>query len=91
MADLGAVIVDVVYLARLREALGRAAERLELPVEVATVGDLRALLAARGGPWAVELEPRRAVRAAVNHRLAESAEQLVTGDEVAFFPPVTGG
>lgn len=85
------MIVDLVYLARLRDAFGRASERLELPRDVRTVGELRTLLAARGPAWSEELAPGRAVRVAVNHSLAESPDPLAAGDEVAFFPPVTGG
>jgi molybdopterin synthase sulfur carrier subunit len=91
MSSTPAVVVDLVYLARLREAFGRAGERLELPHGVRTVGELRTLLAARGPAWSAELAPGRAVRVAVNHSLAESSDPLAAGDEVAFFPPVTGG
>lgn len=86
-----AVTLDLVYLARLREAFGMPGERLELPPGCATAGELRALLASRGGAWAVELAPGRAVRIAVNHVLAEPDAALRPGDEVALFPPVTGG
>jgi molybdopterin synthase sulfur carrier subunit len=91
MGAVAAVAVDLVYLARLREAFGMTTERVELPSGVATVGDLRALLVARGGVWALELAPARAIRVAVNHALAEPGAPLRTGDEVALFPPVTGG
>ena len=61
------------------------------PHEVNTVGALRAWLAGRGGAWATELAPGRAVRIAVNHDLASSDTPIRPGDEVALFPPVTGG
>jgi molybdopterin synthase sulfur carrier subunit len=91
MRTPAAVFVDLVYLARLREVLGIASERVAIPAAVVTVGDLRALLAARGGTWAIELAPERAVRIAVNHTLVEPGAPLRSGDEVALFPPVTGG
>jgi molybdopterin synthase sulfur carrier subunit len=75
----------------LREAFGSAAERVEAPPEVTTVGALRAWLATRGGAWAIELAPGRAVRVAVNHDLATPDTPIRAGDEVAIFPPVTGG
>ncbi len=84
-------VLTLVYLARLREAFGCASERAEPPPEVKTVGALRAWLAARGGAWAAELAPGRAVRIAVNPELAEPDAPVRPGDEVAFFPPVTGG
>jgi sulfur-carrier protein len=75
----------------LREAFGAASEELEAPPGVDTVGALRAWLAGRGGAWAAELAPGRAVRIAVNHDLAASDTPIRPGDEVALFPPVTGG
>lgn len=83
--------VTLVYLARLREAFGTATERVVPPGDVTTAGALRAWLAARGGQWASELAPGRAVRIAVNHELAQAATPIAPGDEIALFPPVTGG
>jgi molybdopterin synthase sulfur carrier subunit len=91
MRDSDAHTVSLVYLARLREAFGRSSESAEVPVGVASVAALRAWLAARGGAWATELAPGRAVRIAVNHALAQPDTPVHPGDEVAIFPPVTGG
>jgi sulfur-carrier protein len=85
------VTVELLYFARLREAFGIERERLVLPEGVATTGELRAWLAARGGAWASELDARRQVRMAVNQDLAGAGQRLSDGDEVAVFPPVTGG
>ena len=84
-------MVRLVYLARLREVLGVSAEAVELPGEVATVASLLGWLRNRGGAWAAELAPGKAVRVAVNHDLASASTIVKTGDEVALFPPVTGG
>jgi len=83
--------VNLVYLARLREAFGQRGERLALAAAHPTVGDLVAALRARGDPWARELAPGRAYRVAVNHEVAGPAVTLRDGDEVALLPPVTGG
>ena len=83
--------VTVLFFASLREQLGRPREELELPTGVGTVGALRDHLRARGGAWADAFAPNRAVRAAVNQDMAQPAAAIKTGDEVAFFPPVTGG
>jgi molybdopterin synthase sulfur carrier subunit len=91
MRDQATDTLTIVYLARLREALGTASERIDLPASVTTVADLRAFLVARGGAWAFELAPGRAVRIAVNHALAGPETPLRPGDEIAWFPPVTGG
>lgn len=84
-------MVQLVYLARLREVFGTAGENVDLPRDVATVASLLAWLARRGGAWAAELAPGRAVRVAVNHDVARAETLVRAGDEVALFPPVTGG
>jgi molybdopterin synthase sulfur carrier subunit len=83
--------ITLVYLARLREAFGTPGETVTLPADVATAGALQAWLARRGGAWAAELASGRAVRVAVNHDMARADTRLRDGDEVALFPPVTGG
>jgi molybdopterin synthase sulfur carrier subunit len=84
-------MVKLLYFARLREDLGTGAEDLALPEGVGTVAALRSHLAARGGVWAAALADGKALRVAVNHALADAATPIRAGDEVAFFPPVTGG
>ena len=91
MRDSDVSAVTLVYLARLREAFGKASERVEVPAEIGSVAALRSWLAGRGGAWAIELAPGRAVRIAVNHTLAQPDTLVRPGDEVALFPPVTGG
>ncbi len=81
----------VLYFARLREALGVAEENLELPAGIDTAGALVDWLRARGGVWAEQLGPEKAYRTAVNQDLAGPQTPLNDGDEVALFPPVTGG
>lgn len=83
--------VKLLYFARLREALGRSQEEITLPAGIATVAALRAHLIARGGEWASALAPGKALRVAVNQEMAEAATPVRSGDEIAFFPPVTGG
>jgi sulfur-carrier protein len=85
--------VNVVYLARLREAFGNTGEQLplQLATEVATVNDVLTTLASRGGAFATELATGRAVRVAVNHTLVSRDASVRHGDEVALLPPVTGG
>ena len=83
--------VTVRYFASLREALGKEAEELELPAGVATVAALRAHLRARGGAYGEALAEKRLVRAALNQDMVGAGAAVKSGDEVAFFPPVTGG
>ena len=84
-------MITVLYFARLREVLGRSSEAIALPAAVRDVEGVRALLVARGGEWEQELAPSRAVRAAVNQAMAHGDTQVADNDEIAFFPPVTGG
>ena len=82
--------VKILFVAGLREALGTGSESLALPDGVGSVGALRDLLAARGEPWAA-LATTKNLRAAVNQQMVGLDAPLRPGDEVAFFPPVTGG
>ena len=83
--------ITVLYFARLKEALEKSSEQLDVSAGAMTVDGVRALLAARAGVWAHEFAPGRALRAAVNQDLASADTPVKDGDEVAFFPPVTGG
>ena len=81
--------IRVLYFASLREQVGTPAEDLE--ISPTTVAGLRSLLMARGGAWQAALAQGRALRVAVNQEVAQPATPVQPGDEVAFFPPVTGG
>ncbi|MDA8092718.1 MAG: molybdopterin converting factor subunit 1 [Betaproteobacteria bacterium] len=84
-------MLKLLYFARLRENLGVAAEQIALPAGVVDVETLARHLRARGDAWARELAPGRPIRAAVNQSMAREETRIRDGDEVAFFPPVTGG
>ncbi|HTQ76534.1 MAG TPA: molybdopterin converting factor subunit 1 [Burkholderiales bacterium] len=83
--------LKVLYFASIREKVGRDSEDLELPAGVSTVAGLRGHLQARGGAWAEALGGGRLLRSAVNQDMAPDSAAIKAGDEVAFFPPVTGG
>ncbi|HZE59757.1 MAG TPA: molybdopterin converting factor subunit 1 [Burkholderiales bacterium] len=83
--------VTLLFFASLREQLGQPREEVELPASVATVGALREHLRARGGAWGEVFAPNRPVRAAVNQDMVQPPAAIKAGDEIAFFPPVTGG
>lgn len=84
-------MITILYFARLREALGTASEELALPANVADLAGVRAALVSRGGAWAAELAEAKPIRAAVNQDMAAGDTPVRDGDEIAFFPPVTGG
>ena len=81
--------IEVRYFASLREALGNA-ESVVLD-EATTVGARRDALAARGGRHAEVLGRKRAVRSARNRVMCAESVAVSEGDEIGFFPPVTGG
>ena len=83
--------VTVLYFAWLRERAGTGEERIVLPPEIRTVASLMDYLAAQGGGHAAVFQNRHTVRCAVNQDFAGPDAPVRPGDEVAFFPPVTGG
>lgn len=83
--------LTVLYFARLRESLGLAREEIALPTNVSNVGQLLDFLRARGALWQDLLNDAKTVRVAVNQDLAANDTPIKEGDEVALFPPVTGG
>lgn len=83
--------VKVLYFASLREKIGTGAEDIELPAGVATVAALRSHLRDRGGVYEISFSEKILLRAAINQDMVQPASAIKAGDEVAFFPPVTGG
>lgn len=81
--------VHVLYFASVREALGLDAETVQ--TSVATVGELRAQLIAKGGAYEQALAVQKPLRAALNQVMCTAQEPLTEDCELAFFPPVTGG
>ena len=83
--------VKVLFFAGLREQLGVSGEEIDLPSGVSTVAGLRSHLKARGGAYEKAFTEKNLVRMAVNQDMVPPTAPLKAGDEVAFFPPVTGG
>ena len=82
-------MVNVLYFASFREMLGKADEQIKTEYE--TVGALIEDLAKRGENWQQALLDNQNLQIAVNHDIAQRDTSIKPGDEVAFFPPVTGG
>ncbi len=89
-------MIQLRYFASLRERLGTGAELIPAPEPptsggAITVAALLLLLRQRGEPWNEALGEGQTLLAAVNQAMAQPDTPIRDGDEVAFFPPVTGG
>lgn len=83
--------MNVLYFAWVRQKVGRGDEVIEHTPALRTVGDLAAMLCARGGGYAQAFGDMNRLRAALNQTHVGLDAVLAPGDEIAFFPPVTGG
>ena len=83
--------IQIIFLARFRERFGVSREAFQLTADIDTVSALLAALRQRGGAFADELAEGRAFRVAVNQEVVALDHRITAGDEVAIFPPVTGG
>ena len=91
VADDSRAPLTILWFAWLRERTGTAEERLSPPEDITTVGALIDWLSAGSPGHAAAFQNRRTVRCAVNQDFADPTTPIRPGDEVAFFPPVTGG
>lgn len=82
--------INLRFFASVRELVGTGQEVLEVAAPL-SVGEVRTLLIARGGNWEYALAQGRALRMAHNQVMCDADTAIAEGDEVAFFPPVTGG
>ena len=83
--------MKIVYFAWLRERVGLGEEEISLPAGIDSVGRLMAWLRTRTPGHEAAFATGRVVRCAVNQNFATPDMAIADGDEVAFFPPVTGG
>ncbi len=84
-------MIEVLFFARLREQLGTAREQLEAAPELLDVGSVIEKLRGRCGVWEEVFGDGQTVLMAVNQQVANLTTPVKDGDEVAFFPQVTGG
>jgi len=81
----------ILYFAWLRSRVGMASEVVDPPATVTDVAGLLDWLATRSPGHQAALADRRVVRVAINQDYAQPDAAVKTGDEIAIFPPVTGG
>ena len=84
-------MAKILYFAQLAETLGLKTEQLALPEQCRTTADLIALLRSRGEPFSAGLGTEATVLIAVNQEMSDINTTISDTDEIAFFPPVTGG
>jgi molybdopterin synthase sulfur carrier subunit len=87
----GKTVVKLLYFAWVRERIGKPEEEIDLPVGVATVGDLMNWLARRGEEYAHAFENPKVIRAAIDRAHVKADTAVAGAREIAFFPPMTGG
>jgi sulfur-carrier protein len=83
--------MKILYFAMIREKVGRAEEDVSPPAHVADVGQLIEWMKSRGPEFERTFADMRGVRVAVNQEHVKLNHPVRAGDEIAFFPPVTGG
>ena len=83
--------MKILYFAWLRERIGVGEEEITLPQSVNTAKDLVDWLVKRGPSYSAAFEDLSIVRIAVNMEFSDLNHIITNEDEVAFFPPVTGG
>ncbi len=84
-------MIRIKYFARLSESLGLKSEELAHSEQINSAEDIINTLIARGETWAQEFSGDNKILVAVNQEMSERNAAVSDGDEVAFFPPVTGG
>ena len=83
-------MIKILYFAKTRETIGKSDEMFDLAGGTLSVGDIMNRLVARGEPYNVAFEDAR-ILAAINQEMVSLSSIVSEGDELAFFPPVTGG
>jgi len=83
--------LKVLYFAWVRQKIGTGEEHLALPAGVTTIAELIGFLRMRGNGYAEAFENPGMLRAAVNQEHTLFDKNICDTDEIAFFPPVTGG
>jgi len=83
-------MIQLRYFASLRETLGIGDEQIELPDNISDLPALTRWLQGRGEAWESALADSR-LHVAVNQQIVQADASIADGDEIAWFPPVTGG
>lgn len=83
--------MKIFYFAWVRDNIGNSQEEIFCPKNVKTIGQLAEYLKRQSDGHARAFEDMSVIRAAINHQFVDHDTKVLDSDEVAFFPPVTGG
>ena len=83
--------MKILYFAWLRQKIGHGEETVDLPDDVNNVNDLVIWLKSRGDNFKDGFKDTTAIKVAVNQEFSDFQASITSNDEIAFFPPVTGG
>ncbi len=83
--------MKILYFAWLRQKVGHGEETIELPADVTTISTLVEWLVTRGENYQDAFKDTTAIKVAINQEFSDFDATIKSGDEIAFFPPVTGG
>jgi sulfur-carrier protein len=83
--------MKLLYFAWVKDRIGLSEETVSLPEQVTTISELLDWLSSRGENYASAINEGKTVRIAVNQNYAPEDRSITDGDEIALFPPVTGG
>ena len=83
--------MKLLYFAWVRERIDKTEEQVALPADVATVAELMTWLAGRGEEYAYAFENPKVIRAAIDRKHVQPTTPIAGAQEIAFFPPMTGG
>ena len=83
--------IKLFYFAEVREIVGIDQEEIDVESDIKTLAELIAFLKLRGNQWQAIFDMSSSYRMAINQELAEASHKINANDEVAFFPPITGG
>ena len=85
-------MIQILYFGRYQDDLDTSSEQIDLPDGITDMAGLRSRLAQRNGPWQEVFGPaNNHLLCSVNQQMSNAQALISDGDEIAFFPPVTGG
>ena len=79
------------YFSWIKEHIGKSEERIDLPVNVSTIEELMLYLENLNDKYKLAYKKKDLIKIAINKSYSSIDDKISNNDEIAFFPPVTGG